>query len=313
MAQIGWVFLDDFGGRHRVGLYHGDRTGHVLLHCDNRIIQVDFSVKESCTYSFFIEDELCEIQLVKEHGVFSYAFEVNKTIDTPRNRVRRIDDRRNIKYMAFLIGGFFFLIFLIFWGLKCHSQPSRYQPAAETATVSTEQQNDLNGAISREGKSASVQLFIVQEGGHRKVYYGFLTSENIRITGIYTVPDTGQILLPNGFPLTDRDIFDVRYLPARPETYTVDFANPAQTTIVGYYQRALAAERAAHPEQSLATSECRVKAILQEKGWKALSDVIYQSQAPDGILLHNRDTYRNLVADPGLADLMRAGCGAPHQ
>ena len=66
MAQIGWVYLDNYGGRHRVGLYHGDQTGHLVIHCNLRVVQIDFSVRDTKRYSFFIEDELCEIDIVKE-------------------------------------------------------------------------------------------------------------------------------------------------------------------------------------------------------------------------------------------------------
>ena len=70
MAQVGWVFLDDFGGRHRVGLYHGERMGHLLFQGDSRILHVDFSAKESRTYSFSLEDELCAVSVV--HGKQPY-------------------------------------------------------------------------------------------------------------------------------------------------------------------------------------------------------------------------------------------------
>ena len=61
MAQMNWIYLDDRGGRHSIGLYHGDRSGHMLIHCNRKIIQIDFSVKETKTYSFFVEDEFCEM------------------------------------------------------------------------------------------------------------------------------------------------------------------------------------------------------------------------------------------------------------
>ena len=97
MAQLGWVYLDPHGGQHRIGLYHGDKTGHLLIHCNMRVIQVDFSVKESKSYSFFIEDELCELSIHKEHGFYSYEFTTNRKVDTPLNRLRKAEDRRNLK------------------------------------------------------------------------------------------------------------------------------------------------------------------------------------------------------------------------
>ena len=51
MAQVTWVYLDDYGGRHRVGLYHGDHSGHLMIHINRRVVQIDFSVRESRTYA----------------------------------------------------------------------------------------------------------------------------------------------------------------------------------------------------------------------------------------------------------------------
>ncbi|HRI59475.1 MAG TPA: hypothetical protein PK228_07120, partial [Saprospiraceae bacterium] len=223
MAQMGWVFLDDRGGRHRVGLYHGDQSGHVMIHCNLRVIQIDFSVKETKKYSFFIEDEFCEISLYKEpDGHFGYEFVVNKTVDTPRNRIRRVDERRIRKQMAIFIAGFVTVILagvLGFFWLDHWSKTDRLTKSSLFSNLSNENVRRL----AVEGKKDTAQLFAVRESTQRKVFYGFTTAENVRISGAFEVTDTGQILLPNGFPLTDHDEFFVTYLPSAPEVHRLDF------------------------------------------------------------------------------------------
>ena len=89
MSQFTWTYIDDNGYRHRVGLFHGDHTGHLLIYCNTRIVVIDFSVTSSKNYSFFINDELCDIAIEEQDGKFSYGFKVDEITDTPRNRGRR--------------------------------------------------------------------------------------------------------------------------------------------------------------------------------------------------------------------------------
>jgi hypothetical protein len=307
MAQIGWVFLDDHGGRHRVGLYHGDRTGHVLIHCESRIVQVDFSIKESRTYSFFIEDELCEIQMVKENGAFSYAFEVNKKVDTPRNRLRRLDEKRNRKYMAILIGCLCVVLGIILSLAKCYDR-HKYENNLAATSLTSQLPKSAEYQLNVEGKTARAQLFLVNESHHRAVYYGFMTRDSLRVSGKFMVPDTGSIILPNGFPLSDRDAFEVVYLPSHPQTHQVNYFLPSGETLDGYFKRATEAEAAAHPDQSLEKSACIANVILHRNGWQSLVDLLYQTRLPEENARYNRDSYLRLVRDPEIVRMIREQC-----
>jgi len=306
MAQMGWVFLDDFGGRHRIGLYHGDRSGHVMIHCNLRVVQIDFSVKESRTYSIFIEDELCEVQLFKEHGTFSYAFVVNKTTDTPRNRLRREEDGRNRSYVVLLIAGLCLVIAAIFGTVQWFSHQ---QDSKRMATSQFNQLAPVNEKrLLKEGKSAVAQLLIVQEDSRRTVYYSFFTADSIRISGKFAIPDTGMALLPNGFPLGDRDAFEIRYLPPAPQTHLIDFSYPEQTTIAAYVHRAIKAEQDAHPDSSPAKNACLAWFVLRERGWPGLADLIFQNTPTEDNAQHNRDSYQRLLREPAFARKMKEEC-----
>ena len=89
MSQFSWTYIGDNGYRHRVGLFHGDNTGHLMIYCNMRIVVIDFNVTSTKNYSFFIEDELCDIAIEEEDGKFKYGFKVDEITDTPRNRGRR--------------------------------------------------------------------------------------------------------------------------------------------------------------------------------------------------------------------------------
>ncbi len=307
MAQVSWVYLDDFGGRHRIGLYHGDRTGHLLLHCDALIVQVDFSVKESRTYSFFVEDELCEVSVVKEPKGFSYDFQVNKKLDTPRNRLRRSDERRTRKQMALLITGLVLVVAGVVFGLRWWGRQQKAEQLADTSLTSRlTPENERLLAVG--GSSAVAQLFVVHEALKRQVFYGFITANKVQISGHFSVPDTGLIVLPNGFPLRDRDAFSVRYLPSDPGIHQVNFEEPDPETIRGYLEQAGGAQAAAHPEATPGHSLCVAQLVLQEKGWPFLADLIFQAAPPERNVQHNRDSYLRLVREPEFAKKINQAC-----
>ncbi|MFK8057084.1 MAG: hypothetical protein AB8F78_13255 [Saprospiraceae bacterium] len=89
MNQYQWTFLDNKQQRHTLGIAHSASTGHLVVHCDHRVVLIDFGVLEERTFTFFVEDELCKLTLVgsKEEG-FTYNFNIDTEIDTEVNRVR---------------------------------------------------------------------------------------------------------------------------------------------------------------------------------------------------------------------------------
>ncbi len=308
MAQMGWVLLDDRGGRHRVGLYHGDQSGHVMIHCNLRVVQIDFSVKETKTYSFFIEDEFCEISLYKEpDGRFGYEFVVNKTVDTPRNRIRRVDERRIRKQMAVFIAGFVGVISLGVLGFLWLDRWSETERLTKNSLFSSLSKENVR-RLSHEGKTGTAQLFAVREALQRKVFYGFTTADSLQISGAFEAPDTGQIILPNGFPLTDHDEFMVTYLPSDPQVHRLDFNQPTRSTLTTYVRMAGDAERRAHPDVSDKRSICLALSAAELKGWQSLADFIFQSKTTGENERHNRDSYLRLVRDADYTRVVKQEC-----
>jgi hypothetical protein len=306
VAQVSWIFLDDFGGRHRVGLYHGDRSGHVLVHCDARIVQVDFSVKESRTYSFFIEDELCEVSIHKEAQGFSYDFRVNKQVDTPRNRQRRAIERRNwwgvVGVLAILVAIVSTAVFFLMrW--DAHQKQKRWADAFTFPLSAREERR-----LSAEGQLSIARLFVAYENQQRVVYYNFPTEESRLMVGRFWTPDTGLILLPNGFPMSDYDAFSVQYLPDDPRIHRVLFEKPAPETVNRYLEQATRAQQAAHPDRSPGQNRCIAQVVLEEKGWPALANFIFQTTAAAQNPRHNRDSYLRLVREPALAQRVEREC-----
>lgn len=117
MSQMTWIHIADDGSRHKVGLFHGDTTGHVLVYCNARIVVIDFNVTTSKKYSFFINDQLFDLEIEAKEGKFAYGFRPDQIADTPYNVARRKADRKQIWQVIFFGIGFVLLILLVFYFL----------------------------------------------------------------------------------------------------------------------------------------------------------------------------------------------------
>ena len=122
MGQIQWIYVDDYGRRHKVGLYHGDRSGHLMIHCNSRVIVIDFNVFSDKKYSFLINDDLWDVHVERKKNRFAYAFEIDKSADTPGNRRRRARNKRqlvmSLVVMAVLLCIIALTTFLMLGGIK---------------------------------------------------------------------------------------------------------------------------------------------------------------------------------------------------
>jgi hypothetical protein len=310
MAQINWVFLDDSGGRHKVGLYHGDRSGHVMIHCNMKVMQVDFSVKDSKMYSFFIEDELIEVILEKKNGVFGYEFRVNKKADTPRNKVRRVTEGKTRKYLALTVGGLLLLLGTAFFGLKWFGEIQEAKRMASTSIVSKYSRKNME-QLSREGKRTVARLHLVHQddSNNQKISYTLLGVDSLMEQGDFTVAAMDPILLPSGFPFSEGDAFEAIYLPGDPQVHRVDFFQPTRATTTTYLRLATEAELKYNPAVSRERNVCRVLTAAEKTGWTCLANFIFQDKTPEENGRHNQASYARMLQDPDLAREIRERCG----
>ncbi len=77
MSQANWTYCNKLGQLHKIGLYHGDDSGHVVLYCNSQIVTIDFSVTNQKTYTFYINNDLCEVSLQKGIEAYEYDLKVN--------------------------------------------------------------------------------------------------------------------------------------------------------------------------------------------------------------------------------------------
>jgi len=178
MGQFTWKYVDSQQPQ-TVTLYHGDKTGHVLITLNSKVLVIDFKVKEAKSYSFFIDEELCEVNIKKDNDSFSYTFEIDKNVQTPLNERRKKREKKDLWQTAGFFGLMIFVIILIGIGLEWNKEK--------------------NTKIAYYGGEAAAILSISDEGNNYTYEIDGLFYEN----EIEELPDK-----INDFPLETNDEFN---------------------------------------------------------------------------------------------------------
>jgi hypothetical protein len=101
MPQQAWSITGHYGNTYKLGIFHGEDTHHVVVHCNNSVVAIDFSVKESKTYSLFLDQQLCEVSIDHTGGNnFTYDCRINHEVETPLNlqrKAQRAQEKRSEK------------------------------------------------------------------------------------------------------------------------------------------------------------------------------------------------------------------------
>jgi hypothetical protein len=104
MSQSLWTYYDPCHGKQTVGVYHGDDSGHLVVYCNNKIVMIDFKVKQSKSYSFFINKCLIQLKLQKKEEKFDHDF-VNTFPDSDIQIAYKETPLKTFFYCALILTG----------------------------------------------------------------------------------------------------------------------------------------------------------------------------------------------------------------
>jgi len=102
MNQSHWTYWDGYGRQHVIGILHGAKSGHLVVHCNSKVMIIDFNVFNSKDYSFYLDEHLCKLEVAPNNGGgFSYKLDVNENLSSPNYLKKKTEDR---KYMYQKVG-----------------------------------------------------------------------------------------------------------------------------------------------------------------------------------------------------------------
>ena len=288
MSQYNWTYVGGGGRNFRVSLFHGDKTGHVLILLNGRILLIDFNIRQSKTYSFFIEEEFCEVRLERRGEEMYYFFEINKKVDTPLNRDRRKQNRR---YLGQTLA-FFSLLLLVSivsaLGFRAYNKKLDRQRMDATAYT--------------DSARAWVQLDTLSKTGS---FYYYYVAGTTSYSQYYFVDSDSP--LP-GFPLQSGDEFIVHYHPRRPDLSRISFSQPTEEQVEKYIDRTLSRHLALHPGEYPPQARCTLELAFELRGLPGLADFFFQTELPETNPSHNKEAYLRLMRDPAFQQALANRC-----
>ncbi len=259
-----------------------------MVHCNAKVILIDFHVLEDKTYSFFIEDELCELQLTRKEDRFHYDFKIDKEADTPLNQERRERERKywwqTLAFVAALllaVGGFF-----LWW--QYHER------------VTGEQQ--MTQILEQAGSESVARVVLANR--ESPVGYAFVANGR----SYQAEAELPDLSLSYGLPLETGDEFVVRYANRAPRIHEVDFSRPTQRQVERYRERVLQRHARLHPELRPDQVACQVQLAFDIKGLAGLADLYFQKASSEDNPDHNERTYLRLVRDLPFRKGLRERC-----
>ena len=267
MGQYTWKYVETQQPQ-TVTLYHGDKTGHVLITLNSKVLIIDFKVKDTKSYSFFIDEELCEVNIKCENDSFQYTFEINKTIQTPLNEKRKKREKKHLWQAAGFFGLIIFIIALIGFGLQWSKKS--------------------NATIDQYGEETTAILSLSDKGNKYTYEIDGLFYEN----ELSELPDA-----VNDFPLETNDEFILKYSKYKPEKHQFSFDSPTKKQIERYTNRAIEKQAQLSPDNTNEYAACLVKIAFEMRGISSLADFYFQNQTEIENPKYNENTYKRLIRD----------------
>ena len=273
--------MSDTGRKFNVGIYHGARSGHLLVYCNRKVVIIDFHVLETKTYPLFLDDELCELTVEKKDNQFRYGFDINRKADTPRNRQRKVVEKKHWR-QTLLFFGAMGVVIALFTGFFLHFDTQQ----------KTKQREELLADFGQETIAHIDRLQPTEDG--TLIRFSFVADGKIQ-EAEWAYPSDTPIILNHGMPLNEADEFRLRFVTNRPAIWNLLLDKPSEQQIQKYSLLAQERHAGLHPELSRPHIQCLTGIAYDIKGVAGLADFYFQDASPERNQIANELTYKRLV------------------
>jgi hypothetical protein len=253
-----------------------------MVYCNQKVVLIDFKVFDTCSYPLFLEDELFHVNIERKNGKYFYGFQIDKEADTPRNKARRLIEKKHWKQT---------MVFVALLALAVTAVTIIGQNLKEDKTDPAERAE----LILHHGRMTECQVeAIYQHEDQTSVRYRFMVNDKA-YSGRAVLPPKENPTLPNGLPLQEGDQFSARYVSDRPGWNTIDFEQPTEKQIGRYRQLALEQQALHHPQQPESLIACLLDIAYAQKGLSGYADFIFQTASATENPQANALTYKRLL------------------
>lgn len=273
MHKRDWIFYGHLH-RHLVTLFHFEQTGRVMLYLNRRLLLEEMlpMPQSSHTYQFFIDDELCELELGYAPKIgFSYDFRSPNYSTSRYGRWQRWKDRlENLKIVGVL--ALFLLISLpvvyYFWQQNRSEKDFKVGMMTEGTVIGVEPTFEKKG-------TAATGMALYSFVSDTKGYAG-------KQALVYD-SKTKKFRTPDGLPIRGGEQFMVLFQPANPIHNRIDFRRPTAQQIQAYQTDVRAAcmrhFSKLESSQAMMYCDCLSRFLVEQYGIEAIVR-LYQSATP---------------------------------
>lgn len=270
MAQQQWT-VPGFGGvPYNVGLYHGEKTGHLLVQCSGKVLIIDFGVTKTKDYSFMLGEEVYELKIIKENDGYSYHFSHNEDIQTPHN-IRREKTVKTDKRRLWAVGILFVVAIISIFAIRS------YWSNAETRV-----RNQLAA-----GEGEYTQARIIKESHQWLIIY----KVNNKLIKQQLLDEDSISAL--GYHLATGDGYQTRILPKNKYIYYIDWTQPDEHTANRLLSVTIERHQSLHLDLALRAIRCQLQLAYDMEGIEGLSK-FYQQEVDDWPK-YNKNAYFRLI------------------
>ena len=296
MAHFNWTYVSDHQTQHQVGIIHGEKDGHVLIYVEGKVMTIDFNVRQSKTYTFFIDHELCRIELDQRgaKGTF-YEFHIDRKTDTPLNQARRKRERKHLRQTLLMIGGVAAVILLAVGGIALSAPEDPYEVMAQQLAEGSQKTIGV------------VQVQVSETSGRPSISYQF-EAQGRAVQVDLNYERSFEVLRGQVLPIRTGDELFVQYSPEDPLVNLIDFDAPSREQLETYRRRVINKHLELHEELTRELAACEVDAAYEVKGKSGYADLLFQQTEPVDNPINNRLTYQRLTRETAYDRLIKEKC-----
>ncbi len=280
-----WIYISPTGSRNAVGVVHSTKLGYLIVYCDRKVVLAERSVFEPTIFTFFLDEELCQIVVLKDDkGQFVYQFNLDLKTNTPLNQQRRKTNtkHKNLSFLSFSLL-FIFVALAMFFSFKIQDNKRwvalRDNGVLSVATVGITEIKAQKHIIFYTFRDSSQYIQSPLRNSKGKVRYFKIKNPT----------------LENGFPIRENDRFLVTYASNKRQISRLHFSEPTATTVERY--KVLAKKRYLKNNSGVSEEYCNcvLEIAYRLKGWKGLATLYHQKTPSKTNATFNYQTYQNLI------------------
>lgn len=288
MRNVTWTYLGPNGTRSVVDLKHGIQSGNFVLFCNYKVLVIDFDVFEPKSYPFFINHDLCQVDVEKKGESFSYKFQILKDVDTPLNRWRKKVEKREWRLTSALIAATILSVFLAVFFL--HGWKYRID-------ANTMQQSSL----------ITVGKFVVENHEYNGETFNAHLQYNYRnsiFNSHYRLPvnSFGEVISANGLPLQSGDEFYIQFSHRQPNKNRVDYFKPTIAQISKYRNRVSNKYRSENRQVSSSEIDCLMDSVYEVDGLTGWANLYFHNVGPEKNVSNNETSYQKILENQKLKE-----------